>query len=564
VYAVDQTNLPNDGGGPQATAITLGANQAARVVGAFQAIEPPAVHVDDRAWKGLELREHEGRVTWYAPIEIAPGANLDELQLSGSLVGQACTAAVCVPINLNFTAERGAGVPIPEQRVEAPRTPQRSLWFVAATGLLGGLILNLMPCVLPVIGLKLFSFAKQGGQSRAHVFGLNLSYAAGLLSVFMVLATLSAAVQLGIGTSNLGWGQIYTFTWFKVSMVALVFAMALSFLGVWEIPIPGFATSGKATSLAAQEGMLGAFIMGIITTLLAVPCSGPFLGPVLGFTISQPPYVTYLVFAAVGIGMALPYLLIGAFPALIAWLPKPGAWMDTLKNLMGFGLLATVVYLFSTIHHEYFLATLSLLFAIWFGCWIVGRTPAYAAAKDRLRAWASGVAVASIIGLVAFSLMTPSKHGLPWEPFSPQALAMARAQGKTVLVDFTADWCLTCKVNLATAINRKEVKQLVEENNVVTLLADWSDESEMIKNALLELNSQSIPLMAIYPADPSRDVMVLPDVLTKQKVLDALTDAGPSLKAETAAAGEDPLQRSGDAAPSAPDFGAARRATTIR
>jgi thiol:disulfide interchange protein len=569
VYAIDQQNLPDGGGGPQPTAIKLAPNQAASVIGTFHPIEPPAVHLDEKVWKGLELREHTGRVIWYAPIDIAKGANLDELELTGSLEGQACTASVCVPINLKFTAERGEGVPIPEQPVEVSSSPQRSLWVVAFYGLLGGVILNLMPCVLPVIGLKIFSFAKQGGQSRGHVFGLNLSYTAGLLTVFMVLATLAAAVQLGIGSSNLGWGEIYTYTWFKVSMTALVFAMALSFLGVWEIPIPGFATSGKATSLAAQEGMFGAFFMGIITTLLAVPCSGPFLGPVFGFTISQPTYVTYVVFAAVGIGMALPYLLIGAFPSLIAWLPKPGAWMDTLKNLMGFGLLATVVYLFSTINEDFFLATLSLLFAIWFGCWIIGRTPAYAPARDRIRAWVAGSAVAAIIGFGAFMLMTPSKSALPWQPYSPQALAMARAQGKTVLVDFTANWCPTCKTNLAFAINREEVKQLVEKNDVVPLLADWSDKNDTIKNALLELNSKSIPLMAIYPADPSREVMVLPDLLTKQNVLDALTEAGPSLgedplQRSASAAGEDPLQRSGEAAPDAPDFGAARLETSIR
>ena len=165
-----------------------------------------------------------------------------------------------------------------------------------------------MPCVLPVIGLKVLSFAKQGGQSRADILGLNLAYAAGLLAVFMVLATLAALVQLGLGNENLNWGELNTFTSFKVSMTALVFAMALAFLGVWEIPIPGFASSSKATELSAQEGPVGAFCMGAFTTLLATPCSGPFLGPVFGYTITQPPLVTYAVFGSVGLGMALPYL----------------------------------------------------------------------------------------------------------------------------------------------------------------------------------------------------------------------------------------------------------------
>jgi len=563
VSAVDQGEAADGSGGPKATVITIDGNKRVKLLGPFQSIQPPSTRIDKLAWVGLELREHAGEVTWYAPLEIAPGVDPENLAIKGALEGQACDENSCIPVELSFNAKLGEGMPVPtpQQSVQELPASRTSLWTIAGYGILGGLILNLMPCVLPVIGLKIFSFAKQGGQSRAHVLGLNVAYSAGLLAVFMVLATLAAGVQLGISDTSYGWGQIYTLTWFKVTMTALVFAMALSFLGVWEIPIPGFATSGKATALAAQEGMFGAFCMGVITTLLAVPCSGPFLGPVLGYTISQPPSVTYLVFASIGLGMAMPYLLIGAFPPLVSWLPKPGAWMDTLKNLMGFALLATVVYLFSTLNHDYFIATLALLVGIWFACWIVGRIPAYAEANVRFRSWATAFMAAAIVGVGSFQFLTPSKSPLPWQPYSPQALAVARAQGKTVLVDFTADWCLTCKVNLAFAINRKEVKDLVERNGVVTLLADWTDNNDVIKKALLELNSQSIPLLAIYPADPNREVMILPDVLTQGTVLDALVEAGPSLDEEAAKVADD--QAAADA-PLAPEFGAIARPTTKR
>jgi thiol:disulfide interchange protein len=263
----------------------------------------------------------------------------------------------------------------------------------------------------------------------------------------------------------------------------------------------------------------------MFTTILATPCSGPFLGPVFGFTISQSPWVIYAIFFAVGLGMALPYLLIGAVPSLVSWIPKPGAWMDTLKNLLGFVLLGTVVYLFSTINHGYFIATLSLLFGIWFACWMIGRTPITASAAQRRNAWLEGVAVAAIVGMLSFHFLTPSTSLLPWQPYSPQALAAGRAEGKTVMVDFTAQWCPTCKANSKFAINRPEVKEWVEENDVVTLLADWTDRSVMIKNALRELNSQSIPLLAIYPADASKQPIVLPDLLTKKQVLAALAAA---------------------------------------
>jgi thiol:disulfide interchange protein len=398
-----------------------------------------------------------------------------------------------------------------------------------------------------------------------------------MMLVFLLLATLAALMKLGLSNESFGWGELNTLTWFKVGMSSLVFAMALSFFGVWEIPIPGFATSGKATELSTREGAMGAFMMGIFTTILATPCSGPFLGPVFGYTLSQSPAVIYLVFSSVGLGMALPYLLIGAVPSLVSWLPKPGAWMDTFKQLLGFVLLATVVWLFSSIHPDYFIATLSLLFGIWFACWWIGRTPLTAPTPVRQTAWIGGVGVAILIGVGAFHFLTPGKSVLPWQPYSRAALAAARAEGKTVLVDFTAQWCLTCKTNSKLAINREEVRQRVAKNGVVTLLADWTDRNDTIKEALRELGSQSIPLLAIYPADRSREVILLPDLLTQQKVLDALDEAGPSVSKATLDKGaiaapnrRRQMTQSGArggmaTAPAAPEFGARPpRATAVR
>ena len=544
ISSIDQGKSA-DGDGPNPTVLTLESGQEVKLLAPFQHIQQPSSRIDDKAWVGLELREHSNEVTWYAPIEFPASVDPAKATIRGALEGQACDDNSCTPVEETFTAKVGKGISIPAASptaaagIAASSSSSLSLWKVAGYGLLGGLILNLMPCVLPVIGLKVLSFAEQGGRSRAKVLGLNLAYVAGLLSVFMILATLAAGVQLKLSSENFGWGELYTLTWFKVAMSALVFSMALSFLGVWEIPIPGFAASSTASKLSAEEGPFGAFCMGIFTTLLATPCSGPFLGPVFGYTISQPAAVTFLVFGSVGVGMSLPYLLIGLFPSLVSWLPKPGPWMETLKHLLGFVLLGTVVYLFSTINQDYFLATLSLLFGIWFGCWSIGRVPIYAETPQRIRGWAVGILIAAVIGTGSFKLLTPSESALPWQPYSPQALAIARAQGKTVMVDFTADWCLTCKTNLKLAINREEVKQVVLENDVVTLVADWTDKNDMIKDALLELNSQSIPLLAIYPGDPSREVQVLPDLLSKSQVLEALAEAGPSLDPKTAAVTSD-------------------------
>lgn len=537
ISAIDQA-----AGGPLPTKIVIDPKAGVEVLEEWQPIKPPKSHIDDEVWVGLELREHYEKVTWYAPIRLPANADPATLTISGTIEGQACNPHTCVPFEQSITAEQGDGVELPAggmggaepatgtgsvgmQTVDGAADSETPLLTILAYGVLGGLILNLMPCVLPVIGLKVLSFAEQGGQSRARILMLNLFYVAGLMTVFMVLATLAALAKLGLSSESFGWGELYTLTWFKVSMTALVFAMALSFLGIWELPIPGFATSGKATELATREGPLGAFCMGVFTTILATPCSGPFLGPVFGFTISQSASVIYAIFAAVGLGMSLPYLLIGMFPGLVSWLPKPGAWMDTLKNLLGFVLLGTVVYLFSTINQGYFLATLTLIFGIWFSCWLIGRLPVTADSVQRRNTWLEAVAATAVVGAFAFQFLTPSSSMLPWQPYSPQALAAARAEGKTVMVDFTAQWCPTCKTNLKFAINRPKVKEWVEENDVVPLLADWTDRNEMIKQALRELNSQSIPLLAIYPADSSRGPIVIPDLLTQSRVLEALAAA---------------------------------------
>jgi len=301
------------------------------------------------------------------------------------------------------------------------------------------------------------------------------------------------------------------------------------------VPIPGFAQSKASSKLQQQEGPAGAFFKGIFTTLLATPCSGPFLGPVFGYTLTQPPLATFLIFGSVGIGMASPYLLIGAFPALVKWLPKPGEWMETFKQVMGFVLLGTVVYLFSTISADYFIATLALVIGVWFACWLIGRVPIYEDAGKQIRQWSFGLAAAAAIGWLAFTFLGPVKHLYEWKPFTPESVAKLQAEGKTVMVDFTADWCLTCQLNFRSAINTRRVKEIVEKNKVVPLLADWTDKSLVIEQQLAALNSRSIPLLAIYPAGKPGEVIVLRDAVLEGQVIGALEKAGPSRAALAAA-----------------------------
>ena len=535
IYSITQGK-----GGPVPSKITLAPSAAYRLLGAFS-VSPLPKSKPEPAFNNLIVESHYDTVTWYAPIELSSGLDPRQVTIEGSLLTQPCDANACLPPqSFGFTARLGPGIEIAEELSPTGESDggqpaveplSREVFTTMLIGaFLGGLVLNLMPCVLPVISLKLLAFVEQGGQSRAQVFALNLWYAAGLMLVFIVLATLSASFSLA-------WGEQFTLTWFKVSMTALVFVMALSFLGVWEIPIPGFVGSGTAGQLQTQEGAAGAFFKGVFTTILATPCTGPFLGPVFGFTLEQPAYVSYLLFGTVGLGMASPYLVIGAFPEVMRFLPRPGAWMETVKQVMGFLLLATVVYLFTTMSEKYFISTLALLVSLWFACWLVGRMPLTASPNRKTVTWVGGTATAALVGVFAFTVLLADLK-LSWQEFSPGALKQARAEGKTVMVDFTADWCPNCKWNLKVAIDTEKVLQLVEKNGVVPMIADWTDRSPMIEEVLRQdLKRQSIPVLAIYAAGaPDHEVIILDGTLVESQVLAALEKAGPSFDITAGAA----------------------------
>lgn len=502
-----------------------------------------------------DITYHEGAVTWKVTLDVPKDAAVGAHELTGLIGFQTCTDEGCdMPSGAQFrvTVQVGEKTESGETLVAfEPGSYKKAeeLAFATSTqlaaapvvigvtfaelatavvfALLGGFILNLMPCVLPVIGLKVIQFAEQAGKDRAKVLSLNIAYCAGLLAVFMVLASLAVFL-------NLGWGEHFGVLWFQVVVTSIIFAMALSFLGVWEIPLPGFIGGAQTNALQKQEGYTGAFFKGVITTILATPCSGPFLGSVFGLTLRYPAWATYLIFACIGLGMAFPYLAIGAMPGLVRWLPKPGAWMETLKQLMGFVLLGTVVYLFATIGADYRVATLTLLVGIWFACWWIGRTPVYAETAQKVYAWGGGSLVAAAIGWAAFAYLGPHESHLPWVPYSQAALAQAQAEGKTVLIEFTADWCPTCQVNYKFAIDTEAVKDVVKKNDVVTMIADWSDRGDAIKQKLAELKSASIPLLAVYPASGDEPI-VLRDLVVQSQVIDALQKAGPSQAGKAAA-----------------------------
>lgn len=417
-----------------------------------------------------------------------------------------------------------------------------------AMGFLGGIVLNVMPCVLPVIGLKLLAFIQQAGESRWRAFWLNVWYSLGLLSIFALLALLAVTLQFG-------WGHLFRLPAFNVAMAILVFAMALAFLGVWTMPIPGFAGSGKAVELTQKEGVAGAFFKGVFTTILATPCTGPFMGSALAWSFTQPPAVVFIVFMSIGLGMAFPYLLVGAFPQLIRFLPKPGAWMETFERIMGFVLLGTVVFIFTFLDWPYIVPTIGLLFALWAACWWVERAGLSGSRLLKLRAWGEAGAFMLLVWLVLFPGIQVGKIqmrgllGVMKSRFEERAqqVAMQRTGDPillvsaqqpqpngippgdyTVVVDCTANWCLTCKALEATVLNTQTVKSAFREKQVILLKADWTHESPEVTQFLDWLGFRQVPVLAIFPAGRPNEPIVFMGGYTQQEILRALEKAGPS------------------------------------
>ena len=602
-------------GGPTQTKIDTETAPSFRQTGAFRALNEPDKTKEPDAFGDLDLEMHRNKVTWVAPVTFVAGTELQKLQIKGKVFAQPCkdgkNGMCLMPTEFPYAAsfagsaasasfapppsaagDSQAQPPVTMQPGEkSPTTrsdtrgelpwqrytsmndlqtrlgpgfnPEHATQWIATQmndisflrevilGFLGGIFLNLMPCVLPVLGLKILSFIEQAGQQRQRIFMLNAAYSLGLLAVFALLAALAVSL-------NLGWGHLFKFSGFNVVMAAIVFAMGLSFLGVWEIPIPGFVGRGKAVELAQQEGLSGAFIKGGITTILATPCTGPFMGSAVAWALRQPAIVTFVVFLSVGLGMASPYLLVGAFPRLIRFLPRPGAWMETFKQLMGFLLLGTVVFIFSYLDWPYVVPTLGFLFAIWFGCWWVARTPATAETSAKARAW---VETATIIAAAWFLMFAGTRGILPskWAfgsmldvmnsrfemaveergalrdsstlvanhggPPSTEADS-ASASPVAVLVDCTADWCPTCKVLEATVLESDAVRRAILANGVVTLRADWTHSAPEVTKLLKMLGSQQVPQVAIFSGSDPNHPRVFRDGYTQQQLLDAIEQAG--------------------------------------
>lgn len=396
------------------------------------------------------------------------------------------------------------------------------MWLLLA--FIAGMILNVMPCVLPVISIKILSFVQQAGEDKQRILALGLSFAAGILVVFLVLATLAAAL-------GLGWGEQFQSQPFIIIMIGLVFAFALSMFGVYELGVP--AGVGELAGAAPREGLGDAFFKGMLATVLATPCSGPFLGSTLTWTVAQPTPVIFAIFTALGLGMALPYVVLTANPGLLKVVPKPGPWMDTFKQSMGFVLLATVVYLMISLRQELMLFTVAFLVFVGLGCWWWGRFSVRAANKGRrLATLGVAVAIAALggrISFVEFRGLFESDGNTEWQEFDPSAFADHLDAGHSVMVDFTANWCPNCKYNERFVYDDEQVLAAMASKNVVRIRADLTHDgarTDMLERLRNSLGAHSIPFVAIFPGDDPTSPHTRLDIVGKADML-AIIDSLP-------------------------------------
>jgi thiol:disulfide interchange protein DsbD len=407
--------------------------------------------------------------------------------------------------------------------------------LLAALG--GGVILNLMPCVLPILSLKILSLVQLHGKEAAEGRRHSLIYMVGVLVSFWVIAGLVIAGRLA------SWGEQFQDSRFIIVITVLMTVIALNLFGVFEFVLPS-STVSSAAELASRQGNSGAFFNGVLAVVLGASCVAPLMAPAIGWAITQSPLVIGLVFTAIGMGLALPYVLLTFFPPLQKLLPRPGAWMEKFKIALGFPMLGMAGWSLSLLvgHHGQrgVLWVAVFLVMLGFAAWVYGEF----IQRGSRRKWLAWLIVLFCAGggyAYTLEVRIDWRHpvvvttepgavqnvpgGIEWMPWSHEAVAQAQASGRPVLVDFTADWCLTCLLNKKSSIEIDSVRKKLKELNFVTLIGDYTRKNPDITAELKRFERAGVPLVLVYSKDPSKAPQLLPAVLTPGIVLDALEQA---------------------------------------
>jgi thiol:disulfide interchange protein DsbD len=415
---------------------------------------------------------------------------------------------------------------IPDTAITSP--PARSLPFSRYLGVLGGmflggLILNLMPCVFPVIGLKIMGFVQQAGQDRRKIALHGITFTLGVLASFGVLSGILFLARATAGPAR-GWGYQLQEPWVVLGLMLLMFVLALNMFGVFEI---GASATSVGGSLQSKQGLGGSFFSGILATIVATPCSAPFLGVAIGAAIALPAFQFFAAFAAMALGLALPYLVLSVFPRLIGFLPRPGAWMESFKQAMSFFLFATAGYLLwvyaGQIGLENLLGPIFGLSAVAIAAWIYGRWNL----PHRPRGTRyTAIALSLLFAAAGFLLAKPpEKSALVWEPWSQERVDALLAEGTPVFIDFTAQWCATCQVNKKRAYT-DEVIALMRQKGIVALKADKTNPNAEIEEKLAELGRSAIPVNVLLV--PDREPIITPELLSPGYLMELFNREIPS------------------------------------
>ena len=404
----------------------------------------------------------------------------------------------------------------------APPAPAfaSSLWTMLAIAVLGGLILNLMPCVLPVLAMKVAGLAKLAGAPSRALRISFLATSAGIVTSFLLLA--AVLIGLKLAGEAVGWGLQFQLPWFLAAMALVVTLFAANLWGLLEIPLPR-ALADAADGASAS----GSFATGVFATLLATPCSAPFVGTAVGFALGRGPVEIAAIFAALGIGLALPYLAIAAIPGVARVLPKPGAWMLKLRAVLGVALAGTALWLIWVLAQQAGQAAATGL-AFVLGALVLGLYAVRDVAKSQARPLLIGACAVFAVVLPLRFAETPAvwnaESAIPWREFDRAAIDQAVREGKTVFVDVTADWCVTCQVNKRLVVSRGEVARRLTSGEVLAFRADWTRPDPRISAYLAEFGRYGIPFNAVY-GPGARGGVALPELLTEDAVLGAFARA---------------------------------------
>ncbi len=458
-----------------------------------------------------------------APQKLTPTPNGFQLELARDpyLQGnpEKLSGLVELPGNRNFEL-----IALPGKITPVSSFQWLDLLRIGGLAFLGGILLNLMPCVFPVLFLKGLALVNSGHQERRHMRAHGAVYALGILVSFWALV--AVLLILRATGSTLGWGFQFQSPTFLALMAGLLFFLGLSLAGQFEI---GLSLTSVGGALAQRQGITGSFFTGVLAVVVATPCAAPFMGAAVGYALAQSAPITIAIFTALALGLAAPYVALTLQPAWTRLLPKPGVWMEILKQATALPIFGTVVWLVWVIASAYgpglLVALLTSFVLLAVAGWFLGRWPA--------KRWATILALLILASVAALAVLAPRlldqaspsattrNSGAEWRPWSAEAVAQARAEGRPVFVDFTAKWCLSCQVNERVALDQPEVQAAFKNSNVLLLKADWTQHDEAIASALNELGRSGVPVYALYkPGQPEPDL--LPEALTPGIVLDAL------------------------------------------